>query len=211
MRFRRESLRLYLVLDPDHSVLDPALVATSALEAGASCIQLRWKSGTDNQVFRLAQALRRITHGARVPLIVNDRIDIALASRADGVHLGVDDLPVSDARALVGPDFVLGFSPESDAQILESAKNGATYLGIGPVFGSRTKADAGTALGVTELSRRCSFAPLPVVAIGGVTVGNIPTVFEAGADGAAVVSAIMGSSDTGGATRALSRGIERRR
>jgi thiamine-phosphate diphosphorylase len=115
----------------------------------------------------------------------------------------VDDLPVSTARALSPPGYIIGFSPDCDDQILESGQTGADYLGIGPVFGTLTKSDAGQALGIEEFARRCALSPLPVVGIGGITADNAGSVFEAGASGVAVVSAILASDDPAAAASNL--------
>lgn len=194
---------LYLVLDPDHCLRDVTATALDAFDNGVTCVQLRWKTATDRQLVELARAIQGIAEPRGIPLIMNDRLDIALASGAQGVHLGVDDVPVPDARRIAGPDFVIGYSPETDCQISGAAAAGATYLGIGPVFGTATKRDAGAPLGTTEFARRRSLSPLPVVAIGGVTAENAAEAVSAGADGIAVVSAILKSPDPALATREL--------
>lgn len=194
---------LYLVLDPDHCLRDVTATALDAFDNGVTCVQLRWKTATDRQLVELARAIQGIAEPRGIPLIMNDRLDIALASGAQGVHLGVDDVPVPDARRIAGSDFVIGYSPETDCQISGAAAAGATYLGIGPVFGTATKLDAGAPLGTTEFARRRSLSPLPVVAIGGVTAENAAEAVSAGADGIAIASAILGSPDPAAATRQL--------
>jgi thiamine-phosphate diphosphorylase len=202
--------RLYLVLDPDHLANDIIETAHAALNNGVTCLQLRWKSAPDRQVISLARTLHEFTQPRGIPLILNDRLDIALAAGAEGVHLGVDDLSVEDARRLAGPRFLIGFSPECDADIVGAERAGASYLGIGPIFQTRTKADAGSALGATDFTRRRLLSNLPVVAIGGISEGNAREAFAAGADGIAVVSAILGSPDPGAATGRLRATVPRR-
>jgi thiamine-phosphate diphosphorylase len=200
-----DNLRLYLVLDPA-AIGDrhPVELTRSVIAAGVTCLQIRWKSATDREIVDLARALLTVTSSANVPLIVNDRLDLALASGANGVHLGVDDLPMEHARRLASNDFVVGYSPESDADLIRS-NDLASYLGIGPFFSTATKADAGHALGAAEFARRRSLSTLPAVAIGGITVVNAHHAFAAGADGIAVVSAILGASDPVAATAELTR------
>lgn len=203
-----DALRLYLVADPDH--VDGNLIATvgAALRGGATAIQLRAKRMSDREQLAMAAHLATMCRERGVPLLINDRIDIALAAGADGVHLGVDDLPVTAARAIAGPGFLIGFSPDSDDQIAGAASAGADYLGIGPVFATRTKDDAGAALGLDGFRRRCEISPVPVVGIGGIAVHNAASVIDAGATGVAVVSAIMRSEGPEQAARDLSLQVE---
>lgn len=202
-----EQLRLYLVADPDHVSGEPTIAVRKALAGGVSAVQLRSKGMTDREVLALAREIRAACHDAGAIFIVNDRLDIALASGADGVHLGVDDLPIEDARRLAGPEFIIGYSPETDEQIRTAGDRGASYLGVGPVYGTATKADAGKALGIDEFARRCAISPVPTVGIGGITVANAAETMRAGAAGIAVVSAILGSSDPQGAAQALYRQV----
>jgi thiamine-phosphate diphosphorylase len=134
---------------------------------------------------------------------VNDRVDIALAAEADGVHVGVGDLPVETARDLAGAKLVIGYSPETDEQGISAADWGADYLGVGPVYGTSTKPDAGEAIGLVTLGRRAHHAGIPVVGIGGIDGSNAAAVIEAGAEGVAVVSAILKSDDPRHAAAAL--------
>jgi thiamine-phosphate diphosphorylase len=196
-------LRLYLVADPEHAPGDLVPTVVAALAGGVTIVQLRAKRLADRELLALAIRLRELSAGHDVPLIVNDRIDIALAAGTAGVHLGVDDLPLAHARALAGHGFLIGYSPETDEQIARTAAAGADYLGVGPVYGTRTKGDAGAALGIAEFSRRCDASALPVVGIGGITAANASAVVDAGAHGIAVVSAILGAPDPAAAARAL--------
>ncbi|MGC4191390.1 MAG: thiamine phosphate synthase [Thermomicrobiales bacterium] len=205
----RAALRLYLVVDPDIAAGDPVEATAKALAGGLTMVQLRSKNRTDRETLAFGRAIHMVCHDRGVPFIVNDRLDLALALDADGVHLGVDDLPLEDARRLAGPDLVIGYSPETDDQLLAAASRGADYLGIGPFFSTATKADAGVALGTTEFVRRCALSPLPVVAIGGIGIVNAAKPVEAGADGIAVVSAILRAADPEAAARELVSAISR--
>ena len=201
-------LRLYLVADPDHVEGDLIGVVERAVHGGVSMVQLRAKSLTDRQHLALAIGLRELCGRYEVPFLVNDRVDIALAGGASGVHLGVSDLPIRSARELGGANFIIGFSPETEAQLLRSARDGADYLGIGPVYGTTTKDDAGPALGIEEFARRCRISPLPVVGIGGITTVNTASVISAGAHGVAVVSAVLMSPNPRAASRSLRDQVE---
>ena len=201
------ALRLYLVVSPDdRPSADLVDVVTSTIAAGVTCVQLRWKGCTDRELFNLAARFVDVTNSAGIPFIVNDRLDLALAVGADGVHLGVDDLPIDAARELAGTDFIIGYSPETDAQI-QASDAYVSYLGIGPVFTTSTKLDAGSQLGVNEFARRRALTDLPVVAIGGITERNAAQPIAAGADGIAVVSAILGADDPFAATRVLAQAM----
>lgn len=208
--FNPAVLRLYLVLDPDLVGVDRAAGLTrDLLDAGVTCVQLRWKSATDRQLVAMARTLQPVCRAANVPLIVNDRLDIALAAEADGVHLGAEDLPVEDARRIAPDGFIVGYSPESDDDLVQVGGT-ATYLGIGPFHATSTKSDAGPALGSAEFARRRTLTPLPVVAIGGIGLTNATEPMAAGADGIAVVSAILSPADPVQAARQLSQVLARR-
>jgi len=200
--FGAADLGLYLVLDPGMTP-DPIAAVQSSIGGGVTMVQVRWKDAHDREIVALGDALSPLCRNAGVPLIVNDRLDLALAIGADGVHLGVDDLPLDRARAIAPTDFIVGYSPERDDEIEMAASAGASYLGIGPFADTNTKSDAGKALGPHEFHRRRLLTTLPVVAIGGVSVTNAASARSAGADGIAVVSAILRSEDPGKATRDL--------
>jgi thiamine-phosphate diphosphorylase len=203
-----DQLRLYLVADPDHASGDLANMVERALAGGVTAVQLRCKTLSDRAQLDLAQAVRALTRQAGALFLVNDRLDIALAAGADGVHLGVDDLPLSEARRIGGPGMILGYSPETDTQTEAAALTGADYLGVGPVFGTSTKGDAGAAIGLGVLARRARLAMIPVVGIGGITIDNAASVIRAGAAGIAVVSAISRQTDPQSAARTLRTAIE---
>lgn len=200
-----ESLRLYLVADPAFARLDFMATVAAALRGGVTMVQLRAKGQTDRELLTYAHELRELCSRFEALFIVNDRVDIALASKADGVHLGVDDLPVEAARSLAHPDFIVGYSPETDEDLRTAQSRGVDYLGIGPVYGTRTKSDAGDALGIEELRRRMELGKLPAVGIGGITTENSAEIMNAGAAGIAVISAILGADDAELAARQLSR------
>jgi len=202
------ALRLYLVADPEHARGDLVEIVASALAGGVTMVQLRAKALTDREHLALATHLSALCARSDVPFIVNDRIDLALAAKASGVHLGVDDLPLAAARGLSGPDFIIGYSPETDQQIDSAVTEGADYLGVGPVFGTRTKSDAGAALGIAEFGRRCALSAIPVVGIGGIDTEGAPEVMRAGAAGVAVISAVLGSPDPESAAHHLRTAID---
>ncbi len=191
-----QCLRRYLITDASAGDVERLLaICEQAIEGGMTSVQLRAKGWSDRELLHAAHELRAISDRTGTLFIVNDRVDIALASNADGVHLGVDDLPVGAARALLGPDKVIGYSPETpdDRQIAERA--GINYLGIGPVFGTRTKGDAGEALGLDRFAGLVAESNVPVVGIGGITIDDARSVIEAGACGVAIVGAVFFATD----------------
>jgi len=197
--------RLYVITDEKASRGRSHLqVAEAAILGGADVLQLRDKEASGGRLYRVAMQLRKLTRDANVSFIVNDRLDIALAADADGVHVGQADLPASVAREIMGPGKILGVSVETVEEAVLAEKDGADYLGVGPVFEARgTKPDAGEPLGVDRIARiRCN-CRLPIVAIGGIDAENARKVREAGADAAAVISAIAGADDIAHAARRL--------
>ncbi len=184
-------------------------VAQAAIRGGATVIQLRDKEATTRQLVETGRLLRDLTREKGVTFIVNDRVDVALAVEADGVHLGVDDMPVSIARRLMGPEAIIGFSPETVEQARQAEAEGADYLGVGAVFGTGTKPDAGPPIGVEGLREMVQAVSIPVVAIGGVTADNAASCIRAGAAGVAVVSAVVAAEDVEAAARQLREQIEK--
>jgi thiamine-phosphate pyrophosphorylase len=178
-------------------------VAAAAVAGGARMIQLRDKRKGTAELVGLARRLLSVTRPAGELLIVNDRVDVAMAAGADGVHLGVADLSVRDARRLLGPLPLIGFSPETDAQALEAAEAGADYLGVGPLFATSTKGDAGPPVGPLRVARLRARCGLPVIGIGGITAERVGDVLAAGASAVAVVSAVAAAPDMVAATREL--------
>jgi thiamine-phosphate pyrophosphorylase len=160
----------------------------------------------------LGRELHNVTRDANVPLIVNDRVDVALAVQAEGVHVGPpDDMPASLARQLIGPHRILGVSAKSPEIALQARRDGADYVGVGDVYGTRSKADAEVPIGIAGLKAVIETCPLPVVGIGGIHHGNASAVIEAGADGLALISAIVGAADPENAARELRRCIDQGR
>lgn len=199
--------RLYVITDEKVSRGRSHLqVAEAAIRGGADVLQLRDKEAGSGRLYRVALQLRKLTRDAKVPFIVNDRLDIALAADADGVHVGQADLPASVVRKIIGPGKILGVSVETVEEAVLAEKDGADYLGVGPVFEAReTKPDAGNPLGVDRIARIRRHCSLPIVAIGGIDAENARKVREAGADAAAVISAIVAADDIAQATRRLKR------
>lgn len=190
------SLRRYLITDARAGSVDELVGrCNQAVEGGITTLQLRAKGWSDRELLSAAHELRRLCTKTGALFIVNDRVDIALASDADGVHLGVDDLPVEVARRILGPNAIIGYSPETDTDRGAAEAAGADYLGIGPVFGTTTKPDAGAAIGLAGLRHVIERTTLPVVAIGGVTVEDAASAVEVGAAGVALVAAVFLADD----------------
>ncbi len=201
---------LYVITDGRLSRGRPLpFVVEKAIEGGATCVQLREKEATTGELYRWAVELRKLTRDKGIAFIVNDRLDIALAVEADGVHLGEEDLPLLAARRIMPSHMVLGFSPESPELGLQAQENGADYLGIGAVFGSVTKADAGKAIGLERLTRICCEVKIPVVGIGGITAENAGDVIRAGASGVAVVSSVVSASNISAAAGQIAEKVKR--
>ena len=197
--------RLYVITDEKASRGRSHLqVAEAAILGGADVLQLRDKEASSGRLYRVAMQLRKLTRDANIPFIVNDRLDIALAAGADGVHVGQTDLPASVVREIMGPDRILGVSVDTVEEALLAEKDGADYLGVGPVFEARgTKPDAGEPLGLDRIARIRRHCRLPIVAIGGIDLENAGKVRDAGADAAAVISAIGTADDIARAVRRL--------
>ncbi|WP_298404707.1 thiamine phosphate synthase [uncultured Chloroflexus sp.] len=178
-------------------------VIEAAIAGGATVVQYREKAAATRQMIAEAQALRELTRRAGVPLIVNDRLDVALAIDADGVHVGQDDMPAALARRLIGPDKILGVSTANLAEAMQAVQDGADYLGVGPVLATPTKPDAAPPIGMDGLREICRHVPIPVVAIGGINATNAADAIAAGAQGIAVVSAVVAAEDVATAARQL--------
>lgn len=179
-------------------------IAEAAILGGADVIQLRDKTASGRRLYEVALALRKLTREANVPLIVNDRVDIALAVDADGAHVGRQDLPASEARRILGPGRILGVSAETVEEAALAERDGADYLGVGPIFEARgSKADAGKPQGLDLIAQVRRGCRLPIVAIGGIDCDNARSVREAGASAAAVISAVVAADDVEQAARRL--------
>ncbi len=187
-------LSLYLVTDRDLlQGKDFLATVRQAVEGGVTMVQLREKKADSLQFYRMAMDLKKMLAEFKVPLIINDRLDIALAVDADGVHLGQSDLPCAVARKILGKDKIIGLSIESAEQCLDL--EAIDYIAFSPVFATNTKDDISLPLGLDGVKEISSLANLPGVAIGGINEENASGVIEAGADGVAVVSAIMSANN----------------
>ncbi|HEX6308273.1 MAG TPA: thiamine phosphate synthase [Longimicrobiales bacterium] len=189
-------LRLIVITDPDlaepRSIPD---VVRAALEAGAPAVQLRDKQATARELVELARVLLPLARAAHARLFINDRLDVALAAGADGVHLGPDDLPLTAARRIAPPPFLIGCSADDPTEARRLERDGASYIGCGAVFGTSTKEVGGERIGVERLDEVARAVDIPVVAIGGVNAGNVRDITRTHAAGIAVVSAIMAADD----------------
>ena len=170
-------------------------IVAAAVKGGVTMVQLRDKTGSTRAFIEDARALKALLAPPRVPLLVNDRIDVALAVGADGAHVGQADMPVALVRKLLGPKAIVGLSITQSAEARAEDIEFADYLGVGPIFPQLTKPDAAPTLGLEGLAEIRRITSKPIVAIGGVTAANVRAVRSAGADGVAVVSAIMGAQD----------------
>jgi thiamine-phosphate pyrophosphorylase len=179
-----------------------AEVVEEAVSGGCTMVQVREKAASARAFYRLAVEMRKLAKRLHVPLIVNDRLDIALAVGADGVHLGQQDMPVEAARRLFGGG-VVGISAGTAAQAVLAEEGGADYIGAGAVFPTSSKDDAGTAIGLERLREICAAVKIPVIAIGGIHAENAPAVMRCGASGVAVISAILSKPDAREAAREL--------
>ncbi len=204
----RDQLELYLVVGSQDVRGDLLETVEAALLGGVTAVQLREKSGTDQEILQTAERIRDLCKDHHAAFFVNDRVDLALAAGADGVHLGVDDLPIPAARRITGPDFWIGFSPDTDTGARSAKLEGANYLGVGPVFGTASKTDAGPAIGLSLLRRRITVSDLPVIGIGGIDASNAARVIQAGAAGVAVMSAILRADDPRAAAEGLRGAID---
>ncbi len=189
-------LSLYLVTDRGLSLGRSTVdIVRAAVAGGVTCVQLREKECSTRQFVAEARAVREVLTGTGIPLIINDRIDVALAVGADGVHLGQTDMLIADARRMVGKDMLIGISAECVDDAVRAESEGADYVGISPVFSTPTKTDTAPALGLDGVARIRAAVSLPLVGIGGIGPGNAAGVIRAGCDGVAVVSAIVSAPD----------------
>ena len=206
---RAPDLSVYLVTDralcPGR---DLERVVAEAVAGGVTVVQLREKLCDGREFVETGRALKRLLSPAGVPLIINDRVDVALAVGADGVHVGQSDLHVSDVRGLIGPEMILGLSVESEEQAREADALPVDYYGVGPIHATSTKLDAGAPLGLEGLSRICGLTSRPVVAIGGLDASNAGAAVKAGAKGVSVVSAICAAGSPREMTGAIRRAVE---
>ena len=199
----REALRLYLVTNRYQDSLESFLEKVeTACRSGVTIIQLREKNLTTNQYYQLAKQVKEITDAYQVPLIIDDRLDICLAVDAAGLHIGDDELPVSVARKVLGPEKILGVTAKTVKRALEAETSGADYLGTGAIFPTTTKENAPITL-ISTLKTICQTVAIPVVAIGGLTSENIDQLIGTGIAGVAVVRDLMQAEDIEAKTQAF--------
>ena len=199
----REALRLYLVTNRYQDSLQSFLEKIeTACRSGVTIVQLREKNLTTNQYYQLAKQVKEITDAYQVPLIIDDRLDICLAVDAAGLHIGDDELPVSVARKVLGPEKILGVTAKTVKRALEAEEGGADYLGTGAIFPTTTKENAPITL-ISTLKTICQRVAIPVVAIGGLTSENIDQLAATGIAGVAVVRDLMQAEDIETKTQAF--------
>lgn len=199
----REALRLYLVTNRYQDSLESFIEKVeTACRSGVTIVQLREKNLTTNQYYQLAKQVKKITDAYQVPLIIDDRLDVCLAVDAAGLHIGDDELPVSVARQVLGPDKILGVTAKTVKRALEAEEGGADYLGTGAIFPTTTKENAPITL-ISTLKTICQRVAIPVVAIGGLTSENIDQLVGTGIAGVAVVRDLMQAEDIESKTQAF--------
>lgn len=184
-------------------------VILAVIQGGASVIQLREKRATTRQMIEMGLITKTLCKKAGVPFIMNDRVDVALVIDADGVHLGPDDMPVKNARSIMGSARIIGVSAGTVDEALSAREEGADYLGVGAIYATSSKADAGEPIGPAALGAIKKASMMPVVGIGGITENNAAAVIAAGADGVAVISAVVGAPDIAAAVRSLRDVVKR--
>lgn len=199
MQITPEQLRLYAVTDRSWLKEGETLcsVTEELLQGGVSCVQLREKNADDSFILREAAEMKKLCARYHVPLIINDRPDLALKAGASGVHVGLSDMGIQNARQILGEDFIIGASAHNVEEALAAEAAGADYLGCGAVFGSTTKTNV-SRLSSETLKNICAAVHIPVVAIGGVSLDNLPELTGTGISGAAVISGLYASTDKAG-------------
>ena len=183
-------------------------LAELAIAGGADTIQFRQKDGPTREMIRVAEQMQALCKRAGATFIINDRVDVAIASRADGVHLGQDDFPIPLARKLLGEGAIIGGSAGSMEEARKCLMEGADYIGFGPVYPTTSKEDAGPAAGLALLKQIVEAIPLPIIAIGGIGVDNTSPLMKTGVHGIAVISAVCCQDDPGEAAKCLRRLLE---
>jgi thiamine-phosphate pyrophosphorylase len=188
--------RLCFIADSEAAAgRDILQLIAEAVEGGATLIQLRGKKWTSREFLDVGMEISRFLKAHKTPLIINDRVDIVLACKADGVHLGQDDMPLPYAREILGKDRIIGISVATPKEAEEAEKGGADYIGAGPVFGTLSKIDIGPLLGLEGLRMIREKVKIPILAIGGISAANVADVICAGANGVAVISAIAAAKN----------------
>ena len=197
-------LSLYLVTDRSLSLGRPLeVVVEEAVKGGVTMVQLREKDASTLDFYNLAMRLKSILKSYNIPLIINDRLDIALACDAGGLHIGQSDMPYAVARKLLGKDKIIGLSVESIQDAIDANNLDVDYIGISPVFGTQTKTDTAPALGLEGIGEITRISGHPSVGIGGINLTNAQDIIQAGANGISVVSAIMSAPDPQQSARQL--------
>lgn len=205
MKFSKNMLLLYAVTDRSWTQNQTLYEQVEqALEGGVTIVQLREKNLSQEEFIKEAVQMKNLCHRYGVPLIINDNVDIALKSGADGVHVGIDDVPVAEIRKRTGEDFIIGATAKTVEQAQNAENSGADYLGVGAVFPSPTKKNA-IRITTAKLKEICSSVSIPTVAIGGINFDNMLEIKGGGMDGIAVVSAIFSAADIKTATEKLKK------
>ena len=209
----KKALSLYFVMGtPNARNHDPLAILEAALRGGVTCFQLREKGEgalTGDALLGFARKCQALCRLYRVPFIINDDVDLALALNADGVHVGQDDEQAESVRKRIGPDKWLGVSTHNATEVQVAQSIGADYIGLGPIYQTATKLDASEVVGTDLVKRiRTAFPDIPMVAIGGITLATTESILQAGADGVAVVSAIASVIDTQNAAKSISKTIQ---
>jgi thiamine-phosphate pyrophosphorylase len=203
-------LSLYLVTDRSLSLNRPLeYIVEEAVKGGVTMIQLREKEASTKEFYELAVNLKKLLHSYKVPLIINDRLDIALACDADGLHIGQSDMPYEIARKILGKNKIIGLSVENIEDVIESNNLDVDYIGISPVFSTLTKTDTASALGLQGVRDITNISRHPSVGIGGLNLSNAKDIINAGANGISVVSAIMSAPDPKEAATELRNEMEK--
>ena len=201
--------RLHVLTDTElQSRFSHVELAKLAIKGGADILQFRQKIGTTREIIEICREIKRLCEDSDVMFIVNDRVDVAIASEADGVHLGQEDFPIPLARKLLGETAIIGGSAVTLEEAQECLSEGADYIGFGPVYPTTSKNDAGPVTGIEILKEVVNTISIPIIAIGGVTVENTPEVIRAGAQGIAVISAVCCQENPEQATRDLSQALQ---
>ncbi|MDR4927324.1 thiamine phosphate synthase [Peribacillus simplex] len=202
MKKSQIDLSLYLVTEESIALEELTKIIAESVSGGVSIVQLREKNNSSLSFYKKASALKQLLNELSIPLIINDRVDIALAVAADGIHIGQDDLPLTVVKQMVPEDMIVGVSVSTLEEALEAERNGADYIGVGSVFPTKTKQDA-TLMAIGDLEEICRSVSIPAVAIGGITADNISTLADSGLSGTAVVSAIMNADSPKRASETL--------
>ncbi|MBD8134312.1 thiamine phosphate synthase [Peribacillus frigoritolerans] len=202
MKKSQIDLSLYLVTEESIAIEELTKIIAQSVSGGVSIVQLREKNNSSLSFYKKASALKQLLNELSIPLIINDRVDIALAVGAEGIHIGQDDLPLPVVKKMVPEDMIVGVSVSTLEEALEAERNGADYIGVGSVFPTKTKQDA-TLMALEDLGEICRGVSIPAVAIGGITADNISALSDSGLSGTAVVSAIMNADNPKTASESL--------